>query len=98
LQTRAPDAVRLQLFDHRLGFVGRLPDVLPHAEKVDRPGILEAPASLDHGADRPDPHAVEVPGVVLLSGPGAMAFHAGRATSELRLDPGLVQVRWLDDV
>src|SRR5215472_3029331 len=98
LQARAPDTIHPQLLEHCMGVIGRLADVLPHAEEVDRSGILEAPTRLDHRAHGPDPRALEVPGVVLLSGPGTMPFHAGRASAELRLDPALVEVRRFDDV
>src|SRR5262249_28130479 len=86
LEARAPDTIHLELLQHRVRIVGRLPDVLPHAEKVDGPGILEAAPRLDHGADRPDAHAIQVPRVVLLPGPGAMTLHARSAAAEFRLD------------
>src|SRR5262245_7193211 len=93
LKAGAPNAVHLELLEHGVGLVRRLPDVLPQPEKIDGPRVLEPPARLDHRSDRPDAPALEVPGVILPADPGAMALDARSPGAELWLDPALVKIR-----
>src|SRR5437879_3493577 len=79
-------AVNGQLLQHGLGLVRCLSDVLPHTEKVDRGGVLEALPGLDHRAHGPDPYAVDVPCIVLPARARAMAFHTRRTVEELGFD------------
>src|SRR5207247_7483448 len=50
LQTRAPYAVHLVLFDHRVGTVRAEADAVPGAEAVDLRGLREPLTRLDHRA------------------------------------------------
>src|SRR2546426_1519153 len=75
-----------EFLQHGLGLVCRLSDVLPHTEEVDRRGVFEALARLDHRAHRPDADAIDVPGIVLPARARAMPFHTRRPVAELRFD------------
>src|SRR5271154_5885185 len=98
LQHRAPDAILLVLDQHCIGVVSALADIFPKAEEIDLRGVLEALPGLHHRAQRADLHAVEHPGVEVAAGRSLAPFHARRAVTEFRGDPGCVHVRWLDDV
>src|SRR2546427_4131581 len=86
LQARAPDAVHLVLFDHRLRLVGTGPHVLPQAEEIDLGRVLEALSRLHHGAPRARLLAVDEPRVVLPARRRFQPLHPRRPLSGPLLD------------
>src|SRR5438094_9925692 len=92
LQHRAPDTVLLVFFDHRVGVIGTLADILPEPEKIDLRGVLKALPGLHHRAQGADLHAVQHPGVVFPSCRRFSSFHLGRSVAALSIDVAVVVV------
>src|SRR5215471_11472793 len=86
------------LFDHGVGVVGGLADVIPDAEEIDVRGIFKALPGLDHRAEGPHLHPIEKPGIVRSARRCCPLLHAGCPVPELWLDAARIHIRWLDDM
>jgi len=98
LQARPPHPIDFVLFDHGVGVVGGLADVVPDAEEIDVRGIFKALPGLDHRAEGPHLQPIDTPGIVRSSRRCGSLLHAGRPVPEFRLDAARIHIRWLDDM